>query len=117
MELIPDKDKELLNNLYHIMHIPNGTHKIYNGHGSSIFDVLYTIDVSKDKWIVYKGGIQSSFDMLYSLTFSNETYKVHKGDPMSFLNIIYMVKITDVGMDVYKGDSSFNQIYSYKHSR
>lgn len=115
--LIPDKDKELLNNLYHIMHMPNGTHKIYNGRGSSVFDVLYTIKVSEDKWIVYKGGTESSFDILYSVTYSNDTYRVHKGDPMSLLNVIYKVKVTDAGMDVYKGDSSFDLIYSYRRER
>lgn len=117
LNLIPDKDKGLLSNLYHIMHLPGGTHKIYNGQGNSVFDVLYTIEVSKDKWIVYEGGTKGLLNMLYSVVFSDNTYRVHKGDPMSLLNIIYKVKLTDDGIEVYKGDSSFDIIYSYERER
>lgn len=114
--VIPDGDRELLANLGRIMMMPQGTHKIYNGRGSGVFDVLYTIDVTDDTWKVYTGGTKSMFDVLYTVVRSSEGYKVYKGDSNSMFNIIYTVKNTRDGIEVYKGDSTFSSdlIYTYE---
>lgn len=115
LDKIPEVDKELLSNLYHMMRLPEGTHKIYNGEGRTTFDVLYTIVISKDKWIVYKGGTQISFDILYSVVYKDNEYRVCKGDPNFRSNILYTVKLKDRGLEVYKGDSTFSGlIYTYE---
>ncbi len=67
LSAIPDADEELLGNLGRLMYLPQGTHKIYNGRGNSLFDVRYTIEVTADTWKVYKGGSQSMFDVCYTV--------------------------------------------------
>ncbi len=68
---IPEADRDLICNLVRIMNLPEGTHKIYNGKGNTVFDVLYTIRCKKDEWTVYKGGTTSVFDALYTITLSD----------------------------------------------
>ena len=77
-ESIPARDKELFGYIYSIMQMPNGTHKIYNGKGTSVFDVLYTIEADDNKWVVYKGGTKSYFDILYTVERSSDGYKIYK---------------------------------------
>lgn len=114
---IPEHDKELLYNVSRIMQMPEGTHKLYNGRGSSVFDVLYTIKVTDTKWTVYKGGTESVFDILYSVERKSDGYKIYKGDSDSVFNIIYTVRETRDGFEVYKGDSVFDMVYSYRRNR
>lgn len=115
---IPEKDRDLICNLSRIMAMPQGTHKIYNGKGNTVFDVLYTIRCRKNEWTVYKGGTQSVFDALYTITVSDEgkhTYKLYKGGSKSMFDILYSIEYGRDGIRIYKGDSfGTNLIYSYE---
>lgn len=115
---IPDADKELLSNIHRIMLLPEGTHKIYNGTGNTVFDVLYTIEISKNKWVVYKGGTQNYFDIIYSVEHSDGKYKIYKGSSDSVFNVIYTIKETGKGFEIYKGDSvaPYDLLYSYERN-
>ncbi len=113
-ESVPTGDKELFGYIHSIMQTPNGTHKIYNGRGTSVFDVLYTIEADDNKWTIYKGGTQSYFDILYTVERSDDGCKIYKGSPSSVFNILYTIKRTDKGFNVYKGSSLFDLIYSYE---
>ncbi len=99
------------------MNLPEGTHKIYNGKGNTVFDVLYTIRCKKDEWTVYKGGTTSVFDALYTITLSDKgsyTYRIYKGGTKSVFDILYSIEYGRDGMKIYKGDSfSVNLLYSY----
>lgn len=120
MGMIPEADRELLTNLGQVMYLPQGTHKIYNGQGNTVFDVLYTIDVADGTWKVYKGGTKSTFDALYSIVRDTEGYKVYKGDSNSMFNILYMLKTTPDRIEVYKGGDSGvfpKLLYSYERNR
>ncbi len=114
---IPEADRDLICNLVRIMNLPEGTHKIYNGKGNTVFDVLYTIRCKKDEWTVYKGGTTSVFDALYTITLSDKgsyTYRIYKGGTKSVFDILYSIEYGRDGMKIYKGDSfSVNLLYSY----
>ena len=98
------------------MNMPEGTHRIYNGKGSTIFDVVYTIRCRKGEWVVYNGGMESVFDALYTVTADGKgTYTIYKGGMKSVFDILYRLEYTDRGMKLYKGDSfSVNPIYTYE---
>lgn len=113
-ENTPTGDKELFGYIHSIMRMPNGTHKIYNGKGTSVFDVQYTIEADDNKWVVYKGGTKSYFDILYTVERSSDGCKIYKGSSNSVFNILYTIKRTDKGFKVYKGNSFFDLIYSYE---
>lgn len=112
--VMPSFDRELFGNLIGIMRLPKGTHKIYNGTGSTMFDVLYTIEVTDDKRTVYKGGMKSVFDILYSIERSGNIYRIYKGGTSRF-DVIYTIEKDRDGFKVYKGDSRFwGLLYSYE---
>lgn len=113
---IPKADRELIYNVVKIMNMPEGTHRIYNGKGSTIFDVVYTIRCRKGEWVVYNGGMESVFDALYTVTADGKgTYTIYKGGMKSVFDILYRLEYTDRGMKLYKGDSfSVNPIYTYE---
>lgn len=107
-------DRELRGYLNHIMRLPEGTHKIYNGQGSTVFDVLYTIEISDNKRVIYKGGTKSSFDILFAIEHTGNLCKIYKGSNSPF-NIIYTIETSDNGFKVYKGNTSaFGMLYSYE---
>ncbi len=115
-DLIPSPDRDLFARISRIIHLPQGTHKIYNGKGSSVFDVLYTIVAAPASWTVYKGGTKSVFDILYSVKRSGNNYLIYKGSSDSSFNILYTIKLTGRGYEIYKGNStfSFDLLYSYE---
>lgn len=113
-ENTPARDKELFGYIHSIIQMPSGTHKIYNGKGTSVFDVLYTIEADDNKWTVYKGGTKSYFDILYTVERSSDGCKIYQGSSNSVFNILYTIKRTDKGFKVYKGNSLFDLIYSYQ---
>ena len=51
---VPKADRELIYNVVTIMNMPEGVHRIYNGKGSTMFDVVYTIRCRKKRM----GGIR-----------------------------------------------------------
>jgi len=114
---IPEADRDLICNLVRIMNMPQGTHKIYNGKGNTVFDVIYTIRCKKDEWTVYEGGTASVFDALYTITLSDKgayTYRIYKGGTKSVFDILYSIEYGRDGMKIYKGDSlGVNLLYSY----
>lgn len=115
---IPEADRDLICNLSRIMSMPQGVHKIYNGKGNTVFDVLYTIRCKKNEWTVYKGGTQSVFDALYTVTLSDggtHTYKIYKGGTKSVFDILYSIEYERDRIKIYKGDSfGVHLLYSYE---
>lgn len=113
---VPKADRELIYNVVMIMNMPEGVHRIYNGKGSTVFDVVYTIRCRKNEWVVYEGGMESMLDALYTITSDGKgTCTIYKGGMKCRFDILYMVEYTDRGMKLYKGDSfGVNPIYTYE---
>ncbi len=116
--LVPTEDRAFFREIPGIMKIKPGTHTIYNGKGTSYFDIEYTIEVTSDQWTVYEGGRKTSFDLRYRIEKKGDIYRICKNGSSVF-DVLFSVKITPGGYTVYKGHTTtvFDRIYSYEGDR